>query len=446
LLIAAWVNLGATLAGPAVMLTEPESIPRALAWGLIVLAVGLLAREKPLLAGLAGGVALIYQLAIAGPFWVLCVLILILDRRLRHLLRPAMTVLAVFILLLANLAQLQPGVAEQQTILETISAPYKALQQFRTPQHWVSLWTAGEVWSYLAVWVCGVWAVARIWRVLNRQSRWLFAGLPACGLLSIPISYLLLDRLHLAFVPHIQPTSWLLFTILLSSVACFIAGVRAAQHKKFLETALWFLLPFAMLLRAEVLDLLRLTRFDNLERLSIAVLLACVSAFLLIYAANRSLRPIALALPLLAMGLLRLPICAHPDDSRRSAVIELGTWVKSNTWGSSMFLFPDLGRSADAGVFRAISERSVWVDWPSGDLIPYFESLAGIWWDRWQQTIQPGYSPQRLHTSPALPIDYYVLLRTNRLARVKPVFENEDFLLYDANDLRNSSAPLHSAP
>ncbi|HZS55496.1 MAG TPA: hypothetical protein VFA65_13940 [Bryobacteraceae bacterium] len=442
LLIAACVNLGANLTGPAVMLVEMESIPRALAWGLIVLAIGLLAREKPLLTGLAAGFALIYSPTIAGPFWLLLIVVLIVDRRLRRLLRPTMTALGIFVLLLANLAQLQPGVADNQAFFSKISASYAALQQFRTPYQWVSLWTAGQLWSYLAIWVCGMWAISRIWPALNRQARWFFIALPACGVLSIPVSYLLLDRLHWSFIPQIEPTRWLLFAVCLSSVACLIAGIRAATARKSWEGALWFLVALALPFRTEVLELLRLTRLDALERLAAAVLLACTLALLL--RADRKLMPVSLLTPLLAIALLQLPRFEKADEHQQQTVLDLAEWAKANTWGSSMFLFPDLGRSRAPGLFRARSERALWVDWNSGALVPYFQSFAAMWWDRWQQTMQDGYSVQRLGAALSQPIDYYVLTRANRIEAIKPVFANEEFEVYDANDLRNAPSPLRS--
>ncbi len=61
LLIAALVNLGAALPGAYVSITEPEPVPHAMAFSLCLLALGLLATEKPLLSGFAAGLALIYQ-------------------------------------------------------------------------------------------------------------------------------------------------------------------------------------------------------------------------------------------------------------------------------------------------------------------------------------------------------------------------------------------------
>ncbi len=444
LLIAACVNLGATLAGPHVMLVETECVPAAVAWALILLATGLLARAKPLLAGLAGGLALLYEPVIAAPFWLILIVALIVDRPLRRLLRPSLTILAIFALLLANLSQLQPGIAEQQTLFQRLTPEYTALQQFRTPYEWVSLWSPGALWSYLALWICGIWATARIWPALNRQARWLFVALPACGILSLPLSYLLLDHLRWSFVSRVQPARWLLFPLCLSSIACWIAGVHAARKRKVLESALWFVVPFALAMHAEVLELLR-PKAGVLEKLGIVLLLACIAGLVLRSTGNRRLRPISLVVPVIAMGLLSIAMPRKASDPKRQHLAALAGWVERNTWGSSMFLFPDAGTSGDPGLFRALSQRPVWVDWNSGALVPCFESFAAAWWDRWQQTMQPGYSPQRLQANLALPIDYYVLSPANRLAGIEPVFTNEDFLIYDANDLRNAKGTLRSA-
>jgi hypothetical protein len=240
LLLAALVNLGAVLAGPGVAVIEREPIPRALAFGFILLTVGLLAREMPLLAGLAGGIALVYDPAAAAPFWLAMLVALAADRRLRKLLRPCFTILMIFVLLLANLAQLQPGITDTSRIGEKISAAVAELQRWRTSEVWVSLWAGREMWHYLALAVCGAWATARIWPLLNRQLRWLFVLLPAFGILSVPLSDILLEHMRWALIPKLAPASALVYTVAMASAACGIAGAQAARMKKFWEASLWF--------------------------------------------------------------------------------------------------------------------------------------------------------------------------------------------------------------
>lgn len=121
---------------------------------------------------------------------------------------------------------------------------------------------------------------------------------------------------------------------------------------------------------------------------------------------------------------------------------EVADWAEENTWGSSLFLFPDAGRELYPGIFRAESRRALWVDWESGSLVPFFESFALEWWQRWQDTMQDGFSPQHLENMLSLPIDYYVLKRQNQLQEIRPVFRNTDFVVYDSTDLKNASGPL----
>ncbi len=126
-------------------------------------------------------------------------------------------------------------------------------------------------------------------------------------------------------------------------------------------------------------------------------------------------------------------------------ILEVADWAEKSTWGSSMFLFPDAGRALYPGIFRARSRRALWVDWNSGSLVAYFEPFAVEWWQRWQQTVEGTFSLRRLQNLLPLPIDYYVLKRSNQLADIRPVFINREFVVYDSQDLKNASAPLRPA-
>ena len=107
-----------------------------------------------------------------------------------------------------------------------------------------------------------------------------------------------------------------------------------------------------------------------------------------------------------------------------------------------MFLFPDAGRDLYPGIFRARSRRALWVDWKSGEQVKYFDSVGEEWWQRWHETMEPRFFRQRLRTMLGLPIDYFVLRRENEFFGAQPVFKNEDFVVYDANDLRKLGVPF----
>ena len=438
--VAFLVNLGAALPGPAISVVEAEPVPHAFAFGLILLAAGLMTREKPLLAGLAAGFALVYDAPIAAAFWAIAIVAVLFDARLRHLFRPPLTIFIVFMLLLANLAQLQPGVVESQNFLGHISEAFAALQKDRTRFVWVSLWARQELWHYAAMLVIGLWATARTWRTLNRQARWFFLALPLFGILSVPLSDLLLDHLRWSFIPQIQPARTLLYTAVFTVTACAIAGSQALTSRRFREACFWFFVVCALPLNARLLDLLKLTHWTVVAQFALASLLASALVVLFRILQNSRLKPLILLVPVAAIfAMPRVEFVKAPKFDR-PAVNELANWAERNTWGSSMFLFPDAGRALYPGVFRAESRRALWADWNSGCLVPYFESFAADWLSRWQDTMQDRFSPQRLQRMLSLPIDYYALRGANRLRDIKPVFQNRDFVVYDANDLRNANS------
>ncbi len=379
LLAATLVNLGAMLYGPGVSLVDLEPTPKGFAFGLVLLAVGLLARKLPLLGGLAGGVALIYDPRVALPFWTVVLLAMLFDRSLRPMLRPSITILAVFGLLLANLAQLQPGIGETQGLFEKISPAIARILEYRTSYVWVSSWAGRLIWLYLALWSCGVWATRRIWGSLGRLMRWFFVLLPVLGLCSVPLSYVLLEYARWHVTPQIQPARTLTFLMAFAFAACAIAGFQAVQKKE---------LPQA------------------------AFLLAIVALFSL----------------------------TTPHAGKEPAEGQLATiadWAQSSTWGGSMFLFPDAQRELYPGVFRTEAKRAVWVDWETGRQSAYFDSFADEWARRWHDTMEGTYSITRLKALLTLPIDYYVVKRKDEVPGALPAFATADFLVYDARELRD---------
>ncbi len=384
LLIAALVNLGASLPGPSVSLTELEPVPQAMAFSLCLLAVGLLATEKPLLSGFAAGVALIYQPSTAAFLWAAIAFTFVFNRKLRPLLRPMLTILLVFLLLLANLAQLQPGIVDAEAFFRRISPEWLRILRERTPEVMVTTWSARTFLFYLAVGLGGVVASRRVWPHFNRQSRWIGAILLLGGLLSAPLSAILLEGFRWSLIPQVQPARALLFTVGLSLAAAAIAAARAVSGRKYIEAAGW-------------------------------------CAFALAVSVGTQVR--------------------HRETTVPS-VGELASWAKENTWGGSMFLFPDAGRAIDPGIFRAQSIRAVYVDWNGGELSKYFEDFALEWDNRWQSTMAEPFSARKLEQSLNLPVDYFVLRRENALARVRPVYSTRDYVVYERHDLRNETTPL----
>ncbi len=231
LLIAGVVNLGAFLSGPDISMISREPTPTGFAFGLVLLAIGLFAKQKALLAGLAGGLAFVYDPRVAVPLWLAVLAMLLFDRSVRPLIRPSLTIFAIFVLLLANLAQLQPGAPDSHGLLERIATPIARIEQFRTSYVWVSTWAARQLWKYLVLGLVGFFAARRIWPVLNRQTRWFTVVLPLIGILSVPASYILLERARWYLIPQIQPMQTLVFVVFFAWVTCALAGLRAAEKR-----------------------------------------------------------------------------------------------------------------------------------------------------------------------------------------------------------------------
>jgi hypothetical protein len=441
-IVAAMVNLGATLAGPAVSLTEREPIPAAFAFGLTLLAMGLLAHEKPLLAGVAGGIGFLYDPILALPFWAVLLAAFCFEPNLRRLIRPTLPVFLVFLLLLANLAQLQPGTGGDP-VFARMSSQLTVFQRTFAPHLYVSLWPAGDLYQFIALFVFALWAAARCAPLLNACFRWLVLGSGLCGLLSIPLSYLLLDINHFAWAARLQPARMLLFTVAAAALLFGLAGMRAVLLRSFWEALAWFSLLFSLPVSTGIFDFLRVTDAQRLSRFSIALALAALLTSLLAAFASGSARFLTLAAPLLAaLALTRVPALLPPPIPFRESLGQMAQWADGATWGSSVFLFADAGRENYPGVFRAQSRHALWVDWKSAQAVLYSESAASHWQERWERTMDRGFSPDRLESFLPLPIDYYVLRRQNQLASARSVFTNRDFVVYDAQDLRNAAKPL----
>ncbi len=384
--VSALVNLGAFLPGPDISLINPEPIARSFAVGFTLLAMGFFARAKPLLSSLFAGLALIYDPAISCLFWIPVLFAFGADRHMRRLVRPMLPVLLVFMLLLANLAQLQPGTPDEQPLFARFSDHVASIERFRAPELWVTVWPRGSVHLYIAIVIVTIAAITRLWTILNRPLKWLLVSMPILGLLSIPFSAIFLDQYRFSALLRLRPLESVIYIAL---IGWFISAVAAGQA---------------------------LRRRSSVEAVAWSVLCCLV--------------------PLLHR--------TTSDQRPNRAVRQLALWAEGNTWGSSMFLFPDAGRDSYPGMFRAESRRAVWVDWASGAQIDCDVDLAEEWWRRWHDTMAVPLSGNQLQLMLSLPIDYFVFRRNDvletdlegKIVPVKPVFSNTEFSVYEASGLR----------
>ena len=387
--IAVITGIGVALPGVGVFTSDREPLPYAIALGLAMLSVGLAAKGKVLLSGVAAGVALLYSPAVALPVWLYLLIPPLFARPLRRALRPGFTIFAVFALLLANLAQLQPGVPGSDALFSRASPAWLHLVGARTPKALVGTWASHEIWLYFAIATAGLCAAYRLWPRLNRVTRRLLCASIAAGLFSIPFTWIFQRISPLVFWMRFEPARALLLAVLVCFVLCGMAAAVAFERRLWREMALWS------------------TAFGAL---------------------------------LLTPFLMRPP--ASHDRSgaafSQSSISRLSGWALHNTWGGSMFLFAGVGRHSDAGRFRALSLRPVYVDWQSGELTRYFADFAVEWSTRWQQVSAAADTPAQIRHLLAEPIDYYVTAQDEKLTGVTPVYSDRELAVYDARDLRNT--------
>ena len=325
LTVAAIAGLGATILGPSVLWIEYEPVPRGFAIAFVFLAIGLAARGHWVWASLAASAGALYHAPTTVPFWI-CFLPCLAPRRQWTALVPPAG--ALLILLLAS--QFQAGVVERQHFFFSIDPELESLQRLRASYNWVSLWSPWLILQYLVLWTASLIAYRRVRPVAGAVFT---LGLPILGILSVPASYLLLEKLKWGLMPQFQPARALLFVTAMASILTGAAGLRAVASKRWPEAALWCALALAIPLQGNL---------------------------------NRSLKPL-----------------------ETGDLIALESFAREHTPKDAMFAFPHAGKALYPGIFRARALRSVYVDWKAGGQVNYYKSLATEWWNRWQNPVPP---------------------------------------------------------
>ena len=420
LLVAAIVSLGAIVVGPSVLSIEYEPVPRGFAVPLVLLAVGLAAHGRHVVASMAGAIAFLYHPPTAASFWGVYLCFAVARRRWIVL---ASLLSAAAVLWIAS--RLQAGPAEPHMLFTRIDSELRELQRMRASYNWVSLWNAEFIRHHIVIWLASAVACWRLWNVMPRDLRWFAAGLPALGIASMPFSYVSLELAGWSLIPQFQPMRALLFCTVFAVLLGSIAAFHAVLARRYWEGMAW--LALAYLIPANTL----VTRLPSTERIAVVLslaALACVAA-----AAETSRRRWA---PVLIAAAAVAPFFAIPmiggvqnySSPTNGELVGLADWARLSTPKDAVFLFPEAERELHPGVFRATALRAVYVDWKGGGQVNYFRSLAEKWWSRWQATMEAPFDSS-LRKYADLGIDYVILNREPRLAR-PPVFENAQYAVY----------------
>lgn len=426
-LVAGMFSLGAAIAGPAVLTVEYEPVPRGYAIALVMLALGLAAQGRWLASSAAGSLAFLYHAPTVIPFLAILFLVAIRDRRWNVFLPP---LAALGLILVAS--RLQAGVSEPQVFFARLDAQMEQLQRLRTSYNWVSIWAPELLPQYVAL---ALFSVAAFWRIRPRAAREFLLGLPVIGLLSVPLSYVLLERAKWSLMSQVQPARALLFVSALGAILGAGAAARAAQERRFWEAALWFVPVFAIPTQTRLFDAW------PREHVEIVAVLAAGSAILLTLAGIKGAGAGAAVVILAACCLIPVwgKVVNYPQI-RTPELYEVISFAQSSTPKDAVFLFPEAGHGLQPGVFRAESIRAVYVDWKAGGQVNYYKSLAQEWWRRWQATLARPFQPSDMARYESLGIDYVVLDASDRVESTPLVFRNSRYAVYALNARKASTS------
>ena len=433
LLTAAVLSLGASVAGPSVLTLEYEPNPRGFAAPLLLLAIGLAAHGRYAGAGVAGSAAFLIHPPTVYPFWGIYFLLSlwpakpsVMRRRLYGLIP---LVCATLVMLAAS--RHQAGVGEAQSFFNRLTPEQETLQRMRSSYVWVSTWWRTWLPHYLVLYAL---VLAGYWRIRAKASfdlRVFLVGLPLVGMLSVPVSWLLLEHMKWALMPQFQPMRALLFVVVVALFVAVSAAALAAERRRYWEAFLWLVPVF--LVPAQV----RLTAWPGGNRAAATALLAGLGV-LALSAAARSRRWSAPALAAAALaGFFVIPTLGRVENYPRMhtpELAELSSWARQATARDAVFLFPDAGIGGAPGIFRAEALRAIYVDWKGGGQVNYLRELGEEWWHRWQQAGQGRFRPEYMAKYEALSVDYVVLGPKNRVAARAPVFENRFYTVYRLRD------------
>lgn len=403
-------TLGATITGPAVLLIEYEPVPRAFAVPLIFLALGLLVSERPLLGGIAAGLATMYHFPSAAPFLTVLPAYLFLrwrDLSVRERVLP-MIGIGGALAVIATLAALEPKTLEPQPLFASVAPDVEKLQQFRAAYNWLGMWDSYWILYYAMFALFLLVLVRRMRGQCPEDLRVWVVGLGAVGVWSMPLSYVLLDVLRWSLIPQIQPARATLYIIGCFFVVAGAVAMHAIENHKWWRGALLLLFLIAIPTGNKLTDLVEGTQTGLAWwRLVLVLVMACGIAFALRAQVLRQyVAPFLALIPLFV-----LPTAGEVRNYPKLGNAELSQvsqWARNATDKQALFQFPDVDRSLEPGVFRAESLRALYVDRKGGGQVNFLPELGREWWRRWNQVMG---KPLNAAQYRGLGIDYVVLTK-----------------------------------
>ncbi len=429
------------ITGPSVCVIEVEPVPRAFSMSLGLLAVALFAQGRRWGAAWALGISMLFQAVMVYPVllclgaWILFGGTLSKWTERARLLLPVAS-LAIVVLSLSILAQGGSG-----GFFATVPDWLVEVQRIRASYNWVSLWRTPVVVVHVVFCVLVFLSAMRLRQAASRDLRWFLFGIPVVALLSIPVAWIAMEKLHLMAAAQTQPARALATMYATGVVMMLAAGALAAAKRRWPETFGWLAVAYGVVFldRTIAFALQGPSWQQLLSQLLWPIGLAACATLVL------ALRPLV---PLLANVCLCLLMAApfaiyrvnfevniFEQDARTPEVMALSAWAEQNTGREAVFLFPGFEKSLQPGVFRAAARRAVYVDWKSGGQVNFDIEFSRIWWERWNEAGKGRFDPKRTSLFSQRGIDYLVLAPANAVNGVAPSYQDGKFIVYRTADL-----------
>ena len=421
-LMTALLSLGANIMGPAVLIIEYEPVPRGFALPFVIFSLAMVARGKWRWAAVAATIGFVFHPPTAFAYSAVLGLVLLWKREF-----AAFGWLASGALLIAVTVLAQPSPPEVAPLFGVIDPDLEALQRLRASYNWVSMWAGKWMWFYVVLWIAGLAAWWRVRLVFTRETSMFLLSLPAVGIISVPISYLLLERWKWVLMPQFQPGRYLLFVTLFAMMLGCIAAVRAAERKRYFEAFVFFVVPL-MATGAE---------WDTEKLSALRLALICSLALLVTAAAilrsHRWLVALAALIPFFVFpeigGIQNYP-AIHSEE-----LDDLAKWAREKTPKDSVFQFADAERRLEPGIFRARAMRAIYADWKAGGQVNFLKPFSEIWGERWKIVSKQ----QPIDVYARLGIDYLVFRSAHRQPGRTPAFQNDGWVVYDLRKTSTSA-------
>jgi hypothetical protein len=421
-LFAAILSLGGAIIGPAVLIVEYEPVPRGFALPFVIFSLAMVAMRRWDLAAAAATIAFAFHPPTAFAYCAVLGMVFLWQRAFRP-----MAVLAIGPLLLILCILVQAPSPETPPVFGTIDPALEVLQRMRATYNWVGMWADKWMPMYVLLWAVVLFAWWRIRGQFNRETNLFLVVMPLIGMISIPVSYVLLERMKWVLIPQFQPGRYLLFVTLFAMMLAALAGIRAAERKSYIESFLFFVVPIA----AASME------WDVAKLLGARLAVVCGLALLVMGAAVVRSRPWLVAVAAIApfFALPYLGDVTNYGALHTAELDEVAEWAREHTAKDAIFQFGDAEKKLEPGVFRARGKRALYVDWKAGGQVNFLKPFSLLWAERWEvmRRRQPVEEYQRRG------IDYLVLRSSHREVGMTPVFQNTQWVVYD---LKKSSTSL----